>query len=549
MPRFPSIGTDGGFLGATLIWLTGKFVSRGDLVLNVKDYGAVGNGTTYDNIPVQNALADAKAKGASLYWPAGTYALTLNQPDFWDVPHLGEGVLRRSGQNHYITPRSVNDAHQRNIIYVDGTNGADTNDGLSSGFPIKSLATLDTKVLSNLGNRAHSGEWRVDLRGTIVGGRFFGFNTKFTEPLVFSGEALDVNGAPVTTVQYDAGVGNIQGMWFETSTQITVERVRFVGFRSNGLGYGVGLKGPAKLLVRSTVADDCDCGFAGINQCDATFENCTATNCSFGYKAQYNSAVTWDACTASACQTGFYTTRNSVTHLDYSTVQDCTYAGMRTDMASRCISLQSHYKRNAVAVHAMGVSQWANSGSFFYHGAADANVRLIDHYGAANEELSITTAGNEWRVFGGYDAVSHSGSTANKLLRNDPKAGFPALFFGDPRKKVRLRMWGSVTGTAGTKLLRFYEANPDGTTPTVFQGVTLPADYAGKFLVEVEIMALTFTSQTLLIRAEMNERAPQITTNISAKDLSGEKIFRPAVQLNGVGDSMTLEGFEVYRVG
>lgn len=548
MPRFPSVGTDGGFIGSTLSWLDGKFVGKGEVVLNVKDYGAKGDGVTYDNTPVTSALADAKAKGATLYWPRGTYALTLNQPDFWDVPHIGEGVLKRSGQSHYITPRSVNDAHQRNVIYLDGTNGSDTNDGLSSGFPLKSLAALDTKVLSNLGNRAHSGEWRVVLKGTITGGRFFGFNTKFTEPLVFQGEEL-VDGSPVTTIQYDAGVGNIQGMWFETSTQITVEKLRVVGFKSSGLGYGIGIKGPAKFLVRSCVAEGADCGFAAINQADAEFENCRTVDCTFGYKAQYSSAVTWDTCTATGSGTGFYTTRNAVTHLDYCTVEGSTYAGMRTDMASRCISLQSHFKRNAVAVMAMGMSEWANSGSFFYHGTADANTKLFDHYGTGHEELSVTTAANEWRVFGGYDTVAHSGSTANKLLRNDPKAGFPALYFGDPRKKVRLRMWGNITGTAGTKLFRFYEANPDGTTPTVFPGVTIPADYAGRFLVEVELMALSFTSQTLLIRAEMNNRAPILTTGTSAKDLSGEKIFRPAVQLDGVGDAMTLEGFEVYRIG
>ncbi len=52
-------------------------VLAGDLVYNVKDYGAVGNGTTNDTAAIQAAMdAALAAGGGTVYFPAGTYRLT-----------------------------------------------------------------------------------------------------------------------------------------------------------------------------------------------------------------------------------------------------------------------------------------------------------------------------------------------------------------------------------------------------------------------------------------------------------------------------------------
>jgi hypothetical protein len=55
--------------------LTSRYVRHGDLVINVKDYGAVGNGTTDDTLAIQNAI-DASAFGNTIYFPTGTYIVS-----------------------------------------------------------------------------------------------------------------------------------------------------------------------------------------------------------------------------------------------------------------------------------------------------------------------------------------------------------------------------------------------------------------------------------------------------------------------------------------
>lgn len=60
----------------TSIELAGKYVSKGSLVVNVKDYGAVGNGTTDDTAAIIAAEAAANTAGATLFMPPGTYKTT-----------------------------------------------------------------------------------------------------------------------------------------------------------------------------------------------------------------------------------------------------------------------------------------------------------------------------------------------------------------------------------------------------------------------------------------------------------------------------------------
>jgi hypothetical protein len=50
-------------------------VAKGELVVNVMDYGAVGNGSSDDTVAIQTAI-NSSANGATIYFPAGTYIVT-----------------------------------------------------------------------------------------------------------------------------------------------------------------------------------------------------------------------------------------------------------------------------------------------------------------------------------------------------------------------------------------------------------------------------------------------------------------------------------------
>lgn len=58
-------------------------VAAGDLVVSVKDYGAVGNGTTDDYAAVQAAINAVGAAGGTVFFPEGTYLISgrLTFPD------------------------------------------------------------------------------------------------------------------------------------------------------------------------------------------------------------------------------------------------------------------------------------------------------------------------------------------------------------------------------------------------------------------------------------------------------------------------------------
>jgi hypothetical protein len=56
---------------------SGQYVGKGSLVLNVKDYGAVGNGSTDDTTAIQATITAAQsAGGGTVYLPPGTYYVT-----------------------------------------------------------------------------------------------------------------------------------------------------------------------------------------------------------------------------------------------------------------------------------------------------------------------------------------------------------------------------------------------------------------------------------------------------------------------------------------
>ena len=134
-------------------------------IVSVKDFGAVGDGTTDDTAPVIAAVAAALAAGALLYWPAGTYLTASSIANLHSVRHFGLGGLKRGSDVYYwdVTDRDV-----VNIVYCSSS-GLDANDGISSSQAM-SIASVKT-YLENIGNRAARGRWRVQFAaGTYTRG-------------------------------------------------------------------------------------------------------------------------------------------------------------------------------------------------------------------------------------------------------------------------------------------------------------------------------------------------------------------------------------------
>lgn len=79
-------------------WSQGTSVSKAKLPLNVKDYGAAGDGITDDTAAIQDCLDDVPDGGRAVYFPAGKYKVTSTLRVEKDGTTLfGDGVGNRIG--------------------------------------------------------------------------------------------------------------------------------------------------------------------------------------------------------------------------------------------------------------------------------------------------------------------------------------------------------------------------------------------------------------------------------------------------------------------
>lgn len=105
-----------------------------DLAINVKAYGATGDGTTDDTIAITNAVSHCFTNGLMLNWGPGTYLTTASIPDFHQIRHTGNGVIKRGDNTYTLTPYRTT----VNKLFVSPS-GSDNNDGLSDSEPRKTI--------------------------------------------------------------------------------------------------------------------------------------------------------------------------------------------------------------------------------------------------------------------------------------------------------------------------------------------------------------------------------------------------------------------------
>jgi hypothetical protein len=146
--------------------LNGK-VTKGEIVVNVKDYGAKGDGTTDDTTSIQNAIESIKNVGGVIYFPAGSYKVTSTLMLYVGVSikgvNLKRSIILYRGLGACITfPDEINwtwgyieDIHLSGTssstvgIYLKSTNEGHINrvnfDGFSQGG-IEFFDSYSTKI-------------------------------------------------------------------------------------------------------------------------------------------------------------------------------------------------------------------------------------------------------------------------------------------------------------------------------------------------------------------------------------------------------------------
>jgi hypothetical protein len=143
-----------------------------DLV-NVKDYGVLGDGVTDDTAKIATANAAAVALGKTLFWPAGTY-IASNIAALAGMRWIGEGVGKttiklKAGTNAALVTcasSNIDDVHIAHLTFDGNSAGNTAGDTLT----IKGCRTsfVDIAVINSAGNGIVT-DWNVANAARLTG--------------------------------------------------------------------------------------------------------------------------------------------------------------------------------------------------------------------------------------------------------------------------------------------------------------------------------------------------------------------------------------------
>lgn len=122
-------------------------------IISVRDYITTAiDGTTSNQAGIEAAVAAAFSLGAKLQWPAGPqYVSTITIPNFWNVEHIGDGVIKRGSSLFHISQYG----NQTNQVFFAPTGSGD---GLSVSQPIGTMQL----AIDNIAKRGRlTGRWQM----------------------------------------------------------------------------------------------------------------------------------------------------------------------------------------------------------------------------------------------------------------------------------------------------------------------------------------------------------------------------------------------------
>lgn len=294
-------------------------------VINVKDFGAKGDGVTDDTEAIQRAVYSAKQKSARLYWPEGVYVkrelTSIN--DFLGVFHVGDGKIKIIDSLYIISNHEFHENH----LYCS-PNGS--GDGLSNNTP----STIDTVIAYLKLHGEMTGPLTVHMNDGIhvFSGILSGIVNKYWY-LSFVGNDPDINGELNTKFEthndniitfciYDVGRIKFKNIWFDNTSGATsgtdsclalvysqypvwVKRCKFTNARFAGINCNFN----SRILVENCEFYDCGYGIEVYNSTAAV---------------GYNGSSLENRCKIVRCSTGVHV-QHGYSHTDYTDFKNCAH--------------------------------------------------------------------------------------------------------------------------------------------------------------------------------------------------------------------------------
>jgi len=501
--------------------------------ISVKDFGAVGDGVTDDTASVQNAVLYCYSNNTNLLWPIGEYLTTASIPYFRSIVHAGNGVIKRGSDYYYIQPKDTD----TNTIYV-AADGADTNDGLSSSFPIKTLSAVKTALI-NVGADSLGGTYVIKFAaGTYSDSTNFTDLPQFRNTLHFIGEGT--SRTPLTIFDGTSAAYQTACLYFQDKVKVQLQYLKFINFTT---GYGAYAQWNCHMDIYDCDADNCLIGFSGAYSTYIRCERTLANNCSnAGYRVSYNSQGTLgpgsggslvDSARATNCLNGFSITRSSVAHIDYCEAFDCTAAGVVIDLNGRTAMLGGDYQRNEIAIRVWsgGSVNLSNSEPVILNqgDVLKRNVETFEYRGGGMDTLRGQSGTTEIGIYHNTTPTTVSGTLTTTQIGGTLYTA-PAGWFIDNTKRVVLKCFGIVTTTAtGTVSLQLKLAG------TALSVLSIPINVTAQpFTLDVEVVATAYNEQRTISTLNYNGGSTIVDLQLDIVDcLTADRAFTFFSDANG----------------
>lgn len=541
--------------GSTLA--TNSSPTFGDLKLlggpwiDVRTYGAVGDGTTDDTTAVRSAVNAAYAAGVPVLF-IGTNLTTGTITNLHNIVKLGVGAVKRGSDLFYVAIRSGLENH----IYIDTTNGVAANDGLSASQP---LATFQQAfdVLEKYGP-VLGGTWYVEAAAgtyTISTGSH-NLTTPSRNRVVVRGPTAGHPNVPTCLVD---GGGNtasyLHGLNFDgIGVRVDVRDIKFQNFTEASGNTRCGLVGANGADIYTQNVHSFACSWTGMNIKECSEARISggildATNGAYGIVIDStHGSVGYGATSTTngpqiknAGSANVYWSTGSQGHIDYCTILNGPI-GVLLAENSRADMVADDLQQNTVGIRTRTGSYFGQGGTpiVFNDGTTNANTTDIQYYALSGNSDELKTSQGWTRV--AYDRASHAtGTGAATTALNTNIYVIPAYRLQGVGKQCRVVVVGDGTISASSSFTVTFGG--------MSWAVTVPAAGTSiNFIIDVTLYEVAggYRAVGTILQGANGLRNAAATSGFTN---SSDQAIGLSVTTTGGSDIVTVRRIDVYLEG